>query len=108
MLFGIISYGYMFTIRQTMTQAAAEAARAGAVAASDPQTKAADGLAAALAGTTMECASNGLVCDYADACTTAPGAECVKVTLSLHDKVLDSLEILLVLMLDRLGFTHPA
>ncbi|NYG58145.1 Flp pilus assembly protein TadG [Nocardioides daedukensis] len=108
MLFGIISYGYMFTIRQTMTQAAAEGARAGAVAASDPQAKAADGVAAALAGTSLRCGTNGLVCDYDDACTTSTGAECVKVTLRLDYNVFDPFEIPLVPMPDSLEFTSQA
>ncbi|MDQ1515447.1 MAG: hypothetical protein QOE80_1277 [Actinomycetota bacterium] len=42
LLFGIISYGYVLSFKQGLTQAAAEGARAGAVASSGTETTAAD------------------------------------------------------------------
>jgi Flp pilus assembly protein TadG len=65
LLFGIISYGYALSFKQSLTQAAAEGARAAAVAASGSATTAAQsGVARAVSAFNKTCASPGLTCTY--------------------------------------------
>jgi Flp pilus assembly protein TadG len=65
LLFGIISYGYMLSFKQGMTQAAAEGARAAAVAPSGTATAAATAAVARSVGAfNKTCGSGGLTCTY--------------------------------------------
>lgn len=62
-LFGIIAYGYMLSVRQALTQAAAEGARAAAVApAGQADAEAVDAVNTALGGLDLSCGTGGLVC----------------------------------------------
>ncbi|MDT0203264.1 TadE/TadG family type IV pilus assembly protein [Nocardioides sp. AE5] len=111
LLFGIISYGYMFTVRQAMTQAAAEGARAGAVAPEGTAVdKASSAVNDALGGTGLKCGERGLVCTTAldSDCDSASGGDCVKVTLTLNYKTFDPFKLPLVPMPGELEFTSQA
>lgn len=81
-VFAIISYGYMFSVRQALTQAAAEGARAAAV--STPSTQAATNATAAvnsaLSSLSLTCGSGGLTCTPTT--ITCGSATCMKVTVS--------------------------
>lgn len=95
LLMGVISYGYMLSFRQALSQGAAEGARAAAVSFSKVE---ADRLAAARAAVTEAVASYGLSCVGSSlqdgsravgtcvvtiaACPTAPTARCVTVALN--------------------------
>jgi Flp pilus assembly protein TadG len=74
LVFGIISYGYMLSFRQSISQAAAEGARAAAVATSDSdrQAVAYDAVEDAL-GATCAVDADPLTCsaDASDACCLA-------------------------------------
>lgn len=59
LLFGIISYGYMLSFKQGMTQAAAEGARAGAVGST---TDAAAAVTTAVGAFNKTCNTGGLTC----------------------------------------------
>jgi Flp pilus assembly protein TadG len=89
-IFGIISYGYLMSFRQNMTQAAAEGARAAAVAASGSETSDAN-LAvtnAIKSSWGRDCGLNGLTCSVSgplnSLCINDPNTAhlCVKVTLT--------------------------
>lgn len=96
LLFGIISYGVMLSFRQSLSQAAAEGARAAAVTfvADDKQDEAIAAVDSALDSFDLTCAAPNLLKEGSDVgtCTvTAPGActpaaaegvECVTVTLT--------------------------
>ncbi|HET9501016.1 MAG TPA: TadE/TadG family type IV pilus assembly protein [Marmoricola sp.] len=91
-VFGILSYGYMLTFRQSLSQAATEAARAAAVKAvmsddvtvrRDAQTAAAKAAVDQAVGTfsgTMKCGQANLSCtvSFVD-CPEVSSAGCVKV-----------------------------
>lgn len=63
LLFGIISYGYALSFKQGLTQAAAEGARAAAVASTGQAAAAAAGaVAPALGAFDKSCASAGMTC----------------------------------------------
>jgi Flp pilus assembly protein TadG len=84
LLFGIITYGYMMSFKQSMTQAAAEGARAGAIA---PSGEAVDRANAAVADAVnafgQSCGVEGLSCDIIeDACPNQPSKQCITVRLS--------------------------
>lgn len=92
LLFGIIVYGYLMSFRQNMTAAAAEGARAGAVAVPDPGY--ATAIAHARAATNKALGSFGQACDNGKTsctivvdnagtgvCTTSP-VPCIKVTVT--------------------------
>jgi Flp pilus assembly protein TadG len=65
LLFGIISYGYALSFKQGLTQAAAEGARAAAVATAGSATTAAQsGVARAVSAFNKTCGSGGLSCTY--------------------------------------------
>lgn len=74
LLFGIISYGYMLSFKQGLTQAAAEGARAGAVAASGSEVSAATAAATRSVGAFNKACnatpSVGLTCTYTLSATT--------------------------------------
>lgn len=100
LVFGIIAYGYMFSFRQALSQAAAEGARA-AVGASTTGCSDADwnvsgcapGTAAATAvandlsqysngGAILSCGNGNLTCTIAKAASCASGHTCISVTVS--------------------------
>ena len=98
LLFAIIGYGYMLSFRQAISQAAAEGARAAAVAPAvltDDEVKARARVAIndALGGYDVTCTDTGLlkkgtadagtcIVSAPQTCTTSTvGAKCVKVTL---------------------------
>jgi Flp pilus assembly protein TadG len=86
LVFGIISYGYMLSFRQTLSQAAAEGARAAAVtvsgtSAADREQLARQAVESALESYGISCATTAMSCviDADDSCGTAT---CVTVDLS--------------------------
>lgn len=93
LLFGIISYGYMLSFRQGISQGAAEGARAAAVApaamsVADRQSDAVDALNDALAGYGVSCSGATLLRDGQDVgtcgvsiatCANDPTSECASV-----------------------------
>lgn len=84
LLFGIVIYGYLMSFRQNMTQAAAEAARAGAVAPTGYARSAAQLAASnAVNGFNQTCNSRGMSCVIPDPapCSNNPLATCITVTL---------------------------
>lgn len=87
LVFGAISYGYMLSFRQAMSQGAAEGARAAAVwAASYDSTQDTARIAAAKASINEALASYGVSCTSGATCTVtiAPcgTVRCVKVSVS--------------------------
>jgi Flp pilus assembly protein TadG len=103
LVFGIVSFGFMLSFRQALSQAASEGARAAAVQL-DTTARSADATAAvtdALAGLGVTCTSGVLydgaspagtcVVGPAGACDSAPTRDCVTVTLTYryadHPKV---------------------
>ena len=91
LLFGIISYGYMFSVRQAVTQAAAEGARAGAVlpAGQDVSAAAIDAVSQALDSYDVVCGDGTLHCAATVGdCDGATSAQCVTVEVRLdYDKI---------------------
>jgi Flp pilus assembly protein TadG len=90
MLFGIIVYGYLMSFRQNMTQAAAEGARAGAVAPrdNDPLThvyaynQALAATEQALGSFDESCTNGRMTCEITfPVCPDSPGFTCVTVTV---------------------------
>lgn len=83
-LFGIISYGYLLSFRQALSQAAAEGARAAAVA-QKPVAPAADTRPAlAIAAVDEALASYGVKCGVsALTCTATPGVACACITVTI-------------------------
>jgi len=82
-VFGIISFGFMLTFRQTLSQAATEGARAAAVELDDAN-RSPEGLAAindAMQAVGKTCGSGGLTCTVSPpaACGTS---RCVTVTVT--------------------------
>jgi len=93
-IFGIISFGYLFSFRQNMTQAAAEGARAAAVAAggsesTDANTAVQNAIKQSFG---KDCGSGGLTCAVTGPSNalcvndTNTAHQCVKVTLSYDYK----------------------
>jgi Flp pilus assembly protein TadG len=86
LLFGIISYGYALSFKQSLTQAAAEGARAAAVAASGSATTAAQsGVTHAVSAFNKTCGSGGLTCTYSTLATDtacATNGTCMRVRVS--------------------------
>lgn len=81
LLFGIISYGYMLSFRQAMSQGAAEGARAAVVTADDAGRSAAaiEAVTDALSGYGVTCNSGAMVCTAVpEACD---GRTCMRVSL---------------------------
>ena len=86
LVFGIISYGYMLSFRQGLSQAAAEGARAGAVTVAGTSTAERERLArqaveSALASYGISCGVGAMTCAI-DADAACGDAECVSVRLS--------------------------
>jgi Flp pilus assembly protein TadG len=89
LLFGIVTFGYMMSFKQNLTEAATEGARAGAVATSDPTSAAGAAMGNAAATFDQTCGSGGLTCvaTIAD-CPTQPTpapptpVQCVTSTVS--------------------------
>jgi Flp pilus assembly protein TadG len=76
-ILGIIAYSYMFSVRQAITQASAEGARAGAVAVTGTSaTEATAAVNDALAGYGLTCGTGGLTCTP----TVSGGSIAVKVS----------------------------
>jgi Flp pilus assembly protein TadG len=84
LLFGIISYGYALSFKQALTQAAAEGARAAAVATSAQQAAAAGAVDKAVKAFDKTCGTGGLTCTYdMDAASTGcPADTCIRVRVS--------------------------
>lgn len=113
-VFGILSYGYMLTFRQSLSQAATEAARAAAVKAVDgdsamrqaAQTVAAIAAVDKAVGTfssTMRCGVSNLTCDVMfEPCPDVSPSGCVKVAVSYPYR-----EHSLLPTVPGLGFTLP-
>ncbi|CAN5551244.1 hypothetical protein BH20ACT2_BH20ACT2_07490 [soil metagenome] len=87
-IFGIITFGVLLSFKQTMTQSAAEGARAAATAPRSPTDqvvpRAEAATAQAVGGFDRTCnGSDGLTCDYDIAtCTDTPTADCITVELT--------------------------
>jgi len=87
MLFGIIVYGYLMSFRQNMTAAAAEGARAGAVAPFDDVhyyaiTQATNATDKALGSFGEGCGNGRMTCNVAVGACPAPSTfQCVTVTI---------------------------
>jgi len=90
LLFGIISYGYVLSFKQSLTQAAAEGARAAAVATSGTAaTAAAAAVVPALSAVNKSCSSSGMSCTYSTLSTDtgcAAGTSCIRVQISYDYK----------------------
>ena len=90
LLFGIISYGYALSFKQGLTQAAAEGARAAAVASTGTAaTAAANAVIPALGAFNKSCSSPGMDCSYqTDAAATgcASGTSCMRVQVTYNYK----------------------
>ena len=90
LLFGIITYGYVLSFKQGLTQTAAEGARAAAVAAATTGPAAAtSAMAHGMDGYNKHCGSGGLTCTatyYTDAANGCPSNSCVKVVASYDYK----------------------
>lgn len=109
-LFGIISYGYMLSVRQALTQAAAEGARAAAVAqgGDDAATAAArSAVERSMDGFGLDCGSAGMTCT-ASPPATCGDAQCVTVTVSYQYDDNEPLQIPMIPMPKTLSFTSTA
>lgn len=90
LVFGVISYGYMLSFRQAMSQGASEGARAGAVwAAAYTSTQDTSRIAAAKAAVDSALSSYGVSCTSGATCTVTIGtcqttAKCVNVTVTYN------------------------
>ncbi|TIC88142.1 pilus assembly protein [Nocardioides sp. GY 10113] len=86
LVFGVIDFGVALSFRQSVSQAAAEGARAAAVQV-DPSLRQDDSVAAiesALSGTGKSCSSAGMTCGFEAAPASCPA--CVKVSVSYDYK----------------------
>jgi Flp pilus assembly protein TadG len=136
LLFAVIAYGYMLSFRQALSQAAAEGARAAAVAPAsvpdtpvvgDPdslKTRAIQAVNQALGSYGVSCTTTGTLvhgsepagtCTIvlpAQACTgSTVGAKCVKVTLSYtyeDDSLLPAIPGLGVVLPEQISYTTEA
>ena len=90
LLFGIISYGYALSFKQGLTQAAAEGARAAAVASTGTAaTAAAAAVTPALSAFNKTCTSAGMNCTYSTAAADtqcAVGTSCMRVQIAYDYK----------------------
>lgn len=106
-LFGIITYGYMFSVRQALTQAAAEGARAAAVApAGESSTKAVAAVNSALGGLNLTCGSGGLTCT--PVAQTCDGDPCMRITVDYAYAANSPVQFPLIPLPDALSFTSSA
>ncbi|HWU23635.1 MAG TPA: TadE/TadG family type IV pilus assembly protein [Nocardioides sp.] len=91
-IFGIIAFGMMLSFRQTLSQAATEGARAGALSSGTSATArgvvansaASDALGALkVGGTTLSCTAANVTCTYTEApCTNDASHTCSTLTVS--------------------------
>ncbi len=103
LIFGIIAYSYMFSVRQAITQATAEGARAGAVA--TPGNAAADAKSAindALSGYSLSCTSAGV------SCVTSVSGGSITVSVDYAYDANAKLQLPLIPMPSSLKFTSKA
>ena len=115
LVFGALSYAYMLSFRQTVSQAATEAARAAAVKAvsgtlAQRQAAQADAAKAAVAealgsvDSSMSCGAGNLVCDITfEACPDVSPAGCVRVQVRYPYR-----DHSLLPTVPGLGFTLPS
>ncbi|HSX67538.1 TadE family protein [Nocardioides sp.] len=109
MVFAIITYGYMFSVRQALTQAAAEGARAAAVASTgQASTRATAAVNEALSGLSLTCGAGGLTCTPTT--STCGTASCMSVTVAFAYRANNPLPSLLpdALIPASLTFTSSA
>lgn len=110
-LFGIVSYGYMFSVRQALTQAAAEGARAAAVAPTgqaQPQAEAAIESAINDYDAALACGAGGLTCTF-DAAPGDCATQCLAVTVDYAYEAHTPIRLLPdALIPDSLSFTSSA
>jgi len=110
-VFGAISYAYMLSFRQTLSQGAGEGARAAAVAPStasqtDRYTAAIAAVNNAMAsnvGHSMTCGQDNLTCTATEASCTNGSGTCITVTLSYPYR-----DHSLLPSVPGLGFTLPS
>ncbi|KRF17861.1 hypothetical protein ASG90_05890 [Nocardioides sp. Soil797] len=112
-LFGIINYSYMFTVRQALTQSSAEGARAGAVVqAADgvtPEQAAKNAVNEALDGFGFDCGDGELSCATSTAaCGGGNAAQCVTVKVTLTRSAYRLIDLPLTPMGDTMTFTSSA
>lgn len=83
LLTGLITFGLILSFKQNLTQAAAEGARAGAVAAANPAGAAQTATDAAVDAYDEQCGMGALTCNFtvADCDGNAGGPECITVEL---------------------------
>jgi Flp pilus assembly protein TadG len=83
LLFGILTFGYIMSFKQNLTQAASDGARAGAVApAGQAETRADAATDEAVGGFGQTCGSGGLTCtSTVGACPRNPTVQCVTETV---------------------------
>jgi Flp pilus assembly protein TadG len=108
-IFGIISYAYMFSVRQAITQAAAEGARAAAVAPTgQASTRATAAVNSTLDSLDLTCGSGGLTCTPVAA--TCGTAACMRVTVTFAYRANNPLPNLLpdAMIPATLSFTSSA
>jgi Flp pilus assembly protein TadG len=102
-IFGIIAYSYMFSVRQAITQATAEGARAGAVA--TPGNASVDARSAindALSGYDLSCTTTGVNC------VTSVSGGSITVSVDYAYKANSKLQLPLIPMPNSLKFTSQA
>ena len=87
LIFAMINYAAMLSFRQTLSQAAAEGARAAAVAPFNTSTptryvRATNAVDEAFQGQNASCGDGWLTCTPQPSASCTPGAECISVTLT--------------------------
>lgn len=110
-VFGAISYAYMLSFRQTLSQGAGEGARAASVApstasAADRNTAAINAVNNAMAsnvGKSMTCGQDNLTCTATEASCTNGSGTCMTVTISYPYR-----DHSLLPTVPGLGFTLPS
>jgi Flp pilus assembly protein TadG len=122
-VFGILSYGYMLTFRQSLSQAATEAARAAAIqtvsgplaqrqAAQTTAARAAVDEAVGTFNSTMKCGQAHLTCNITfHSCPNVSASGCVRVEVSYpyrDHSLLPSVPGLGILLPETLGYSAVA
>jgi len=113
LLFGIISFGYLMSFKQNMTQAATEGARAGAVAASGAvSSQATSAVNQAVSTFGQTCHSGGMTCTvtYPVNCQGTSG-HCVRVQVSYdyqNHPLLPTMPLLSSLMPTTINYSATA
>lgn len=113
LLFGVIAYGYMLSFRGSMSQAAAEGARAAAVSvdASKRESNARAAVEEALQAYGVSCSDPGMACTFdAAPAGCASGTSCfqVRLTYDYEDEPLIPLPFVGVVMPDEIGYSASA